>query len=105
MFPLIATRPPEMRFESIATGGHWLGDPATTLAPNEFNALTNSNRLLHQKIETVVFEVESLAAQEQEGLQKREVLSVRQRVLGAEHPSTLSSFQVLRVLEDKHRSN
>ena len=38
----------------------------------EFNALQNSNRLLHQKIETVVFEMQSLAAQEQEGLQKRE---------------------------------
>jgi chromosome segregation protein len=41
----------------------------------EFNALTTSNRLLHQKIETVVYEVESLAAQEQEGLQKRAVLA------------------------------
>ena len=43
----------------------------------EFNALNNSNRLLHQKIETVVFEVQSLAAQELEGLQKREALTVR----------------------------
>jgi chromosome segregation protein len=43
----------------------------------EFNALNNSNRLLNQKIETVLFEVESLAAQEQEGFQKREALSVR----------------------------
>jgi len=43
----------------------------------EFNALNNSNRLLHQKIETVVFEVQSLAAQEQEGLQKREALTLR----------------------------
>jgi chromosome segregation protein len=36
----------------------------------EFNALENSNRLLHQKIDTVVFEIQSLAAQEREGLQK-----------------------------------
>ena len=43
----------------------------------EFNALTNSNRLLHQKIETVVFEVLSLAAQEQEGLQKRGALAAQ----------------------------
>jgi len=43
----------------------------------EFNALNNSNRLLHQKIDTVVFEVESLAAQEAEGLQKREALAAR----------------------------
>jgi chromosome segregation protein len=43
----------------------------------EFKALQNSNRLLHQKIETVMFEVQSLAAQEEEGFQKREALSVR----------------------------
>jgi chromosome segregation protein len=41
----------------------------------EFNALQNSNRLLHQKIETVVFEVQSLAAQEREGLEKRNTLA------------------------------
>jgi chromosome segregation protein len=43
----------------------------------EFKALQNSSRLLGQKVETVVFEVQSLAAQEQEGLQKREALTVR----------------------------
>ncbi len=43
----------------------------------EFKALQNSARLLGQKIETVMFEVESLAAQEREGLQKREALAVR----------------------------
>ena len=43
----------------------------------EFNALQNSNRLLHQKIETVVFEIQSLAAQEQEGSQKRNVLATQ----------------------------
>ncbi|HOX58862.1 MAG TPA: chromosome segregation protein SMC [Verrucomicrobiota bacterium] len=37
----------------------------------EFNALQNSERLLHQKIDTVVYEVQSLAAQEQEGMRKR----------------------------------
>jgi chromosome segregation protein len=41
----------------------------------EFNALQNSQRLLHQKIDTVVYEVQSLAAQEQEGLQKRAALA------------------------------
>src|SRR6185295_10272037 len=40
----------------------------------EFIALENSRRLLHQKIDTVVYEVQSLAAQEQEGLQKRNAL-------------------------------
>ena len=43
----------------------------------EFKALHNSNRLLHQKIETVMFEVQSLAAQEQEGQQKREALAMK----------------------------
>jgi chromosome segregation protein len=43
----------------------------------EFNALQNSNRLLHQKIETVVFEIHSLAAQEQEGSQKRSALAAQ----------------------------
>jgi chromosome segregation protein len=43
----------------------------------EFNALQNSNRLLHQKIDTVVFEVQSLAVQEQEGIQKRNTLTTQ----------------------------
>jgi len=49
----------------------------------EFNALQNSSRLLGQKIETVMFEVESLAAQEREGMEKREALSVRLNELEA----------------------
>jgi chromosome segregation protein len=43
----------------------------------EFNALQNSQRLLHQKIDTVVYEVQTLAAQEQEGLHKRAVLAAQ----------------------------
>jgi chromosome segregation protein len=43
----------------------------------EFNALQNSQRLLHQKIDTVVYEIQSLAAQEQEGLQKRATLAAQ----------------------------
>ncbi len=49
----------------------------------EFNALQNSNRLLRQKIETVVFEIQSLAAQEQEGLQKRQALATQLNELEA----------------------
>jgi chromosome segregation protein len=41
----------------------------------ELNALQNSQRLLHQKIDTVVYEIQSLAAQEQDGLQKRAALA------------------------------
>ena len=43
----------------------------------EFKALQNSSRLLQQKIETVMFEVQSLAGQEQEGDQKRAALHAR----------------------------
>src|SRR5260221_2730257 len=49
----------------------------------ESNALQNSLRLLQQKIETVVFEVQSLAAQEQEGLQKRNTLTTQLNELEA----------------------
>ena len=48
----------ELRAQEVAIATH----------EGEFNALQNSQRLLHQKIETVVYEVQSLAAQEQEGL-------------------------------------
>jgi len=44
----------------------------------EFKALQSSSRLLHQKIDTVVFEVQSLADQEAEGMRKREALILRQ---------------------------
>jgi chromosome segregation protein len=43
----------------------------------EFNALQNSLRGLHQKIDTVVYEVQSLAAQEEEGSSKRDALAAR----------------------------
>ena len=55
----------------------------------EFNALQNSSRLLLQKIETVVYEIGSLAAQEEEGARKRQglaaqaaALETRERELG-----------------------
>src|SRR5258708_35096922 len=55
----------ELRAQEVAIATH----------QGEFNALQNSERTLHQKIDTVVYEVQSLAAQEEEGLQKRSVLS------------------------------
>jgi chromosome segregation protein len=54
---------------------------ASATRGGEFNALQNSNRLLHQKIETVVFEIQSLAAHEQEGLQKRNALATQLNAL------------------------
>jgi chromosome segregation protein len=63
----------------------------------EFKALTTSNRLLHQKIDTVVFEVQNLADLAEEGLQKRNALAVqiaeletRERA-GQESVSTLTA--------------
>jgi chromosome segregation protein len=53
----------------------------------EFNALQNSQRLLLQKIETVVYEIQSLAAQEQEGQQKRAGLAGRASDLEAHEKS------------------
>jgi chromosome segregation protein len=49
----------------------------------EFNALESSRRLLHQKIDTVVYEIQTLAAQEKEGLQKRAGLVTRADELGS----------------------
>jgi chromosome segregation protein len=61
----------------------------------EFKALENSQRLLGQKIETVVYEVQSLAAQEQEGLQKREALAVRLSELEAREKSAQEQVAAL----------
>jgi len=41
----------------------------------EFSALQNSLRMLHQKIDTVVYEIQSLAAQEQEGAHNHALLA------------------------------
>ena len=49
----------------------------------EFKALQNSSRLVGQKVETVLYEVQSLAAQEAEGLQKRDALNARLNELEA----------------------
>src|SRR6185369_16540533 len=43
----------------------------------EFKALQNSLRVLHQKIDTVVYEIQSLAAQEKEGNEKRAALAAQ----------------------------
>ncbi len=48
---------------------------AVATRQGEFNGLQNSLRGLHQKIDTVVYEIQSLASQEQEALRKRESLA------------------------------
>jgi chromosome segregation protein len=57
----------ELRAQEVAIATH----------EGEFTALGNSLRLLHQKIDTVVYEIESLAAQEREGLEKRAGLAAQ----------------------------
>jgi chromosome segregation protein len=49
----------------------------------EFSALQQSQRSLHSKIETVVYEVQSLAAHDQEGQQKRAALAAQAAKLEA----------------------
>ena len=55
----------ELRAQEVAIATH----------EGEFKALQNSQRVLHQKIDTVVYEIQSLAAQEQEGNAKRAALA------------------------------
>ena len=57
----------ELRAQEVAIATH----------QGEFNVLQNSERSLHQKIDTVVYEIQSLAAQEHEGLQKRHALAAQ----------------------------
>jgi len=61
----------------------------------EFIALNNSNRVLHQRIDTMVFEVESLAAHEAEGFQKREALTARLNELEARERAAQEQVVVL----------
>ena len=57
----------ELRQQEVAIATH----------EGEFKALQNSLRVLHQKIDTVVYEIQSLAAQEQEGNDKRARLAAQ----------------------------
>ncbi len=55
----------ELRAQEVAIATH----------EGEFKALQNSLCVLHQKIDTVVYEIQSLAAQEKEGNEKRATLA------------------------------
>lgn len=57
----------ELRAQEVAIATH----------EGEFKALQNSLRVLHQKIDTVVYEIQSLAGQEKEGNEKRAALAVQ----------------------------
>jgi len=67
----------------------------------EFKALENSARMLGQKIETVVYEIDSLKAQEAEGAQKRQVLAGRAAsVESAEQEAQAAVVQLTASLEN-----
>ena len=73
----------------------------------EFNALENSSRILQQKIETVVYEIGSLAAQEAEGAGKRQGLAAqaagletREREWQSRLSSLTDSLETLRQQRD-----
>jgi chromosome segregation protein len=57
----------ELRAQEVAIATH----------EGEFKALQNSQRVLHQKIDTVVYEIQSLAAQEKAGNDKRANLAAQ----------------------------
>jgi chromosome segregation protein len=61
----------------------------------EFRALTSSHRLLGQKVETVMYEIQSLAAQEQEGLQKRAGLAERSAAAEVREQERAAAVQTL----------
>lgn len=57
----------ELRRQEVAIATH----------EGEFNVLRNSLRVLHQKIDTVVYEIQSLSEQDQEAARKRSVLAIQ----------------------------
>ncbi len=57
----------ELRAQEVAIAAH----------EGEFNALQNSVRSLHSKIETVIYEIQSLAEHEREGQEKRAGLAAQ----------------------------
>jgi chromosome segregation protein len=88
----------ELRQQEVAIATH----------QGEFNALQNSRQLLHQKIDTVVYEIQSLAAQEQEGTLKRSALAqqageleARERILQQTVTEISAALEELRRSRDR----
>jgi chromosome segregation protein len=69
----------------------------------EFRALQSSQRILNQKIETVVYEVQSLGGQEREGLEKRAALAERVGALDAAQTESQVAVTELTALLDTIR--
>jgi chromosome segregation protein len=69
----------------------------------EYNVLQNGLRLLHQKIETVLYEIESLASQQREGLEKRNALAVRADELSAQEQACQEEVGSLAAQQERLR--
>ncbi len=69
----------------------------------EFNALQNSQRNLHQKIDTVVYEIGSLADTDREGIEKRAKLGAQLGELEAQENSLQQNFAALTAAIDEAR--
>jgi chromosome segregation protein len=87
----------ELRNQEVAIAAH----------EGEFNALQSSLRSLHSKIETVVYEVQSLAAHDQEGQQKRAILAAqvaelesREQAAQAQVSGLTAALELLRQQRD-----
>jgi len=81
---------------------------AVATRQGEFNALQNSRRALHAKIENVSYEAKRLAAQEEEGLNKRNGLVVqindfegREQLLQAQVAEFNTTLETLRQQRDQ----
>lgn len=69
----------------------------------ECKALESAQRLLHQKIDTVIFEFQNLAAQEAEGLQKRQTLAAQIGELEGREKSLQQDLSDLTASQDDLR--
>jgi chromosome segregation protein len=69
----------------------------------EYNVLQNSLRVLHQKIDTVVYEIQSLGEQDREGKDKREALAANISELEKRDEELQGSVQGLNTGLDEFR--
>ncbi|MFN0069263.1 MAG: chromosome segregation protein SMC [Limisphaerales bacterium] len=69
----------------------------------EFNALQNARRVLHQKIDTVVYEIESLAGQDREAAARRDELAARLATGEAAEQAAQSQLVTLNAGLDESR--
>jgi len=82
-----------------------LGEQEVAIAKREgeLSALDNSQRVLQQKIETVVYEIQSLAAQEREGNEKRAALAANLAVLEAREQAQQQDVNTWTIRLDEFR--